>query len=139
NQVKAALGALEALKRGKDGPWLALGCYRQSGSHQRIVDLERADERQAYCISCPGMNEFEALAEPVDFIFDELNTLPAPSNREQSQAALFRGRHHGICLRVINVDHGCAAWFDEIGEQPELGREIMFRCRMIVEMIARDI
>jgi len=85
------------------------------------------------------VNELEALGESVDFVFDELNALAAPSDREQPQAPLLGSRHHGIGLRVIDIDHGRAARLDEIGEQPQLGAKIMFKGRMIVEMITRDI
>ncbi len=42
-------------------------------------------------------------------------------------------------MLVIGSNHGRAARLDQLGEQPELGREIASQGRMIVEMVAAEI
>ena len=64
---------------------------------------------------------------------------PAPADRQQPQPPLLRRRHHRVGMLVIGDDHRRAARLHEIAEQPELGGEIGFERRMIVEMIAADI
>ena len=85
------------------------------------------------------MRELEHLCEAFDRGLDEADAVAAPADREEAQPPPARRRHHRVGLLVVGGDHGGTAGNDQIGEQPELGGEIIFQRRMIVEMVAAEI
>ena len=138
-EVEPALGALERLERGKHRARLAVGRDRKAGGGERVLDLEAADQRQPHGVVGAGIGELQHLREAVDRAVVEADALPAPADRQQPQPALLRRRDHLVGMLVIGDDHGGAARLHQIAEQPELGGEVGFERRMIVEMIAADI
>ena len=82
---------------------------------------------------------FQHLREAVDRAVVEADALPAPADGQQPQPALLRRGDHLVGMLVIGDDHGGAARLHQIAEQPQLGGEISFERRMIIEMIAADI
>ena len=69
----------------------------------------------------------------------QLDVVAVLANRHDLQAALLRRLDHLPGIAIVDVDHRGAARHDQLLEQPQLGGEIGFDGRMIIEMIARQI
>ena len=54
DQFEPALGALERLERGEHRAGIAAGGDRKARRDQRVLDLERADQRQPHAIVRPA-------------------------------------------------------------------------------------
>src|SRR5262249_33938931 len=80
-ELEPALGAFEMRKRGEGGGGFAAGRDDKPGRDQRVLDLERAGQRQTDTVFATGMAELEHLREALDPALHEANTLPAPGRR----------------------------------------------------------
>ena len=88
DQLEPALRAFEAFERGEDVRRIAAGRDREARGDQRILDLERADQRQAHAIRLAVMLEPQRLREAVDRDIGEPDAGAVPADREHAQAAL---------------------------------------------------
>ena len=86
-----------------------------------------------------GMLELEPLRKALDRYRREPDVVAGSADREESQPALPRRRHHHFRMLVIGCDHRSPVRLDQLGEQPQLGIKIGLRARMIVEMVAAEI
>ena len=89
------------------------------------------------------MRKAELLREAIDRDIDQANACPltvaATPHSDKTQATSARCVDHLMRHVVIGGDHRRAAVHDQIGEQPQLGREIMRDVRMIIHVIARQV
>jgi hypothetical protein len=138
-----AFRTFEMFEAGEHRIRLAACRDRKARGHQRILDLEATDQRQAQGDCLAAMFECELLGKAVDGGFDDTDTLPSPiaarADGHQPQAALARRIDHLRRAIMIDGDHGSAAGWDEIAEQPQLGVEVMRDIGMIVHVIARQV
>src|SRR5262249_58445539 len=67
--------------------------------------------------------------------------MPAPGRAEGAGArpAPRSDRRHRLGMLVVGSDDRRATRHDEVAEQPELGGEIGFECRVVVEVVAAEI
>ena len=79
------------------------------------------------------------LGEAVDLAADELDVVAVHADGHHFQAARLRRFDHLPGIAIVDIDHRRAAWHDQIREQPQLGLQIGFHGRMVVEMVARQI
>src|SRR5262249_45677632 len=76
-ELEPALGAFEMRKRGEGGGGFAAGRDDEPGRDQRVLDLERAGQRQTDTVFATGMAELEHLREALNAALDEANALAA--------------------------------------------------------------
>ncbi len=138
-EIEPALGAFELFERCEDRSRLPAGSDREARSGKCVLDLEGADQRQADRRLAARMGDAQYLCEAFDLRVQQADTVAALSDGENPQIARTRGRHHGFRCVMIGDDHGRTARNDQVGEQPQLGGQIGFERRMIVEMIAAEI
>ena len=85
------------------------------------------------------MHEVERLRKAVLPCGRKLDALARAADREHVEPPRRRSGDHRARMRIVGIDHRRAARRHQVGEQPQLGGEIIFERRMIVEMIAADI
>ena len=137
-QLEPALGTLEMASACEGGGRLAPCCDRKARGDQRVLDLKGAGKRQPAPYVDTRMGNPQHLREPLS-PFRQGECLAPPPYGQQPQPAPFRGRDHGLGVLVIGGHHRRAAWLDQIGEQTQLGGEIGFERRMVIEMVATEI
>src|SRR5262249_59058238 len=102
---------------GEGGGGSAAGGDAQPGRDQRVLDLERARERQADKVIATGMTELEHLREALDPALNKANALAAPADGDEPQPASRRRRRHGVGGLVVNRDDGGPAGPGQVREQ----------------------
>ena len=138
-ELEPALGAGELFQRGEDARRLAAGGDGEAGGDRGVLHLEGADQRQLDFVGRAGMGERDDLREAVDRAADELDVVALHADGHDLEAARLRRLDHLAGIAIVDVDHRRAARRDQVGEQPQLGGEIGFDGRVIIEMVARQI
>ena len=85
------------------------------------------------------MRDGNHLREALDRTAGKLDVVAVLANRHDLEATLLGGFDHLPRIAIVNADHCGAARHNQVFEQPQLGGEIGFDGRMIVEMVARQI
>ncbi len=139
DQFEPALGANQMFQRREHASRIVAACNSNARGDERVLNLELADQRYPHVVVIAAMFDPHHLREAVDLGVEQADTGSGAAHADDGNSARPRGRHHGVSVRVINVDDGRAAWFDERLEQPQLGGEVGRKVWMIVEMIAGDV
>ena len=121
--LEPALCPLEQFERGEYRLRLAAGADREPGRHQRILDLEFADQRQPHRIFAAAMFERQLLRKAVDVGANQANALAGAvalaADRDDPQFARPRRIDHLLRAVMIRRDHRGAVGRDQLAEQPQ--------------------
>src|SRR5262249_30100528 len=139
NALKPSFGSFKTFQRREYRIGLVAGDDAEPGRHQRILGLEFADQRQTDTMTLAAMFDLQDLTEAVARGFEQPDSRSVASASREATSACRCGGAHILSVVVIDVDDGGRALRQQIFEQPQLGGEIGFETRMIVEMVARDI
>src|SRR5262249_47044265 len=116
--LQPSLGAFEMFEARKHGVRLAPGGYGKPRRHQRILDLEGADQRQFQRYRLAAMLEHKLLRKAVDAGFNEADALAlsvAPgADRHEPQSAYLCRVDHLVRTIMIGRDRGSAAGRNQI-------------------------
>src|SRR5262249_19611194 len=104
-----------------------------------ILHLEGADQGQSDFVSAPGVGNCDDLGKAIDRSTSEPDIFALLADRDDLQTALLRCLNHLAGVAVVDAYHRCPTAHDQILEQAQLGSKVGFDCRMIVEMITREI
>ena len=141
--LEPALGAFQQFERGEYRFRLAAGADRKPRRHQRILDLEFADQRQPHLIIAAAMFERQLLRKAVDVGANQANALAGAialaADRDDPQFACPRRIDHLLRAVMIRRDHRGAIGRHQIAEQPQFCVEIMRDIGMVIHVVAREI
>ncbi len=85
------------------------------------------------------MLDAKALGEAVERRVCKANVVARATDRQHAQSARAARVDHGPRFRMIGGDDGRAVGRDKLGEQPQLGGEIVFDGRVIVHVVSAEI
>src|SRR3974390_827574 len=85
------------------------------------------------------MRDRHHLRKTVDGPADEFDVVTLLADRHDAEAALLRRCDHLPGIAIVDIDYRGAVRRDQVGEQPQLGGEIVLYGGMVIEMIARKV
>ena len=143
DQFKPPFGAFEMRERLEHRFRFAAGSDGKSGRHQRVLDLEFADQRQAQQVLPSGVFQREPLRKAFDRRIDEANAgmhaIATAADAHHRKIARRRGLDHRGRAIMIGGDHRDAIGIDQIAKQPQLCVEIVRDGGVIIHVIARQV
>ncbi len=85
DQLEPPLGAFEIFERMEHRRGIAAGRDRLAGRHQRVLDLESADQRQAHPMGLARVRQPQRLGEAVDRVLDQPDAVAAAADRHHGE------------------------------------------------------
>ena len=111
----------------------------EAGRDEGVLDLELPDEGQAQVPGAALEQEVHRLREALrPDGFDPQIPAASPDRADRPSCAFGRG-DHPLGIGAVGIDDRRAARRQQIGEQAQLGREILLDARVVVEMVAAEI
>ena len=130
---------MQRLQRGEDARRIAPVAIAKPGGDRGVLHLKGADQRQLDRCVAAGMRNAITCAKPSILPSDSVMSSPCTPTVKILSPRSARHLDHLPGITIVDVDHRGAARHNQVFEQPQLGGEIGFHGRMIVEMVARKI